>query len=267
MPTESSSFGTIPDPISKVYEGLELFEGYPPIDPLSPLQPFGIIGSDDRKQVRNTREYPYRCICFLKIKASDGTLWTGTGWLAGPRTIITAGHCVYIHENGGMVEQVEIIPGCDGNDPQTYPYGSYFSRHFASTEMWEKEKLHAHDYGAIFLPGDNPLGEKLGYFGYTDRTTEELEKMEVCLSGYPGDKDRGTQWFHSRKLTQVEELSLRYTIDTFEGHSGAPLWRVDEETNRYVVGIHNAGSSIINHATRINDAVFQQIKDWRAEGG
>jgi V8-like Glu-specific endopeptidase len=34
-----------------------------------------------------------------------------------------------------------------------------------------------------------------------------------------------------------------------------------------VVGIHNAGSSIINHATRINDAVFQQIKDWRAEGG
>jgi len=264
MKAESANFGTVNDPVSNSYGGLEIVEGYPMVN--SGPQTWARIGKDDRIEVPETRVYPYRCICSLEILAADSSSWTGTGWLVSPRTVITAGHCVYRHANGGQVTQVEVIPGRDGPEPP-YRYNSCISKEFAWAEMWKKEAQHAHDYGAIFLPNDCRFGDKLGYFGYADLTTEQLGQIEVCLSGYPSDKKlESTQWYHVRRLNKVTETSLRHKIDTFEGHSGAPLWHVEGDENRHVVGIHNAGSSFINHATRINDAVFQQIKDWRVEG-
>jgi V8-like Glu-specific endopeptidase len=47
------------------------------------------------RQITNTREVPWKRIVHLAIEAADGMRFQGTGFLIGPCTIITAGHCVY----------------------------------------------------------------------------------------------------------------------------------------------------------------------------
>src|SRR5207248_9320300 len=69
-----------------------------------------IIGSDDRVLVTNNELYPWRCVCSLLITAQSGTMYLGTGWLVSPRVVLTAGHCVYMSDEGGWASQIEVIP-------------------------------------------------------------------------------------------------------------------------------------------------------------
>lgn len=95
-----------------------------------------VIGTDDRKNITSTMQYPWRSICSLKIKAKDGTNWIGTGFLIGPRTVITAGHVVYLHNHGGWAKSIEVIPGRNGS---SNPYESCKSSHLHSVKGWTKK--------------------------------------------------------------------------------------------------------------------------------
>lgn len=219
-----------------------------------------VIGRDDRVQITNTTAYPWRTICSLIITARDGSRWIGTGWLVGPRTVITAGHCVYMHRRGGWTRSIEVIPGRNGS---RRPYGSCTSASFRSVKGWARKKKRSHDYGAIILPRNCAYGNRLGYFGYAN--LRSLLGLKVNLSGYPGDKPRGTQWWHARRIKWVTPRTIVYNIDTAGGQSGAPVWRL-RRGKRHVVGIHTNGSASGNSATRITKPVFKNIKRWKKEG-
>ncbi len=221
-----------------------------------------VIGRDDRIRITNTTAYPWRCICALRITARDGSRWIGTGWLVGPRTVITAGHVVYIHRRGGWVRRVEVIPGCNGS---TRRYGSCFSSSLRSVKGWTRKKKRSRDYGAIILPKNCAYGRRLGYFGYANLNYFSLLGLRVNLSGYPGDKPSCTQWWHARRIKFVTSRTIVYNVDTAGGQSGSPVWRL-RKGKRHAVGIHTNGSSSGNSATRIVRPVFKNIKKWKAEG-
>jgi glutamyl endopeptidase len=221
-----------------------------------------VIGTDDRVRVNATTEFPWRAICSLEITAADGTLWTGTGWFISPRTVMTAGHCVFMAANGGWVQNIRVIPGRNEN---VRPYGSVVATAFRSVRGWTEQGKSSHDYGAILLPAGSPLGNTVGWFGFANLSSTALAEMTVNLAGYPGDKLIGTQWFHSRKLKAVDDLVLTYDIDTAGGQSGAPVWR-SLNGQRHAVGIHNNGSWSGNLATRIEQTVFDNMMKWKAEG-
>jgi len=153
-------------------------------------------------QIGNTQDFPWRCICALNITAGDGTNWIGTGWFAGLRTVITAGHCVYMHGHGGWVTSIEVIPGC--NDGQR-PYDPTSATSFRSVRGWTEKQLRNFDYGAIVLPAEGALGTIVGSFGIINLSDPELTALKVNLSGYPSDKPRGTQWFHVRSLDSITD--------------------------------------------------------------
>src|SRR5690606_38953892 len=48
-----------------------------------------IVGSDDRVRISETSKFPWRMICSLVIHSASEDRYIGTGWLVGPRTIIT----------------------------------------------------------------------------------------------------------------------------------------------------------------------------------
>lgn len=221
-----------------------------------------VIGVDDRRQITNTTAYPWRWLCSLLITAADGSAWIGTGWLAGPRTVITAGHCVFIHNRGGWVQGIEVIPGRNGRNQ---PFNSCRATRFRSVRGWTEQSKRSHDYGAILLPSDCPLGEQTGTFGYAKLSDSALAGLTVNLSGYPGDKPAGTQWFHARSIDSVTERTIVYNIDTAGGQSGAPVWRLVNGV-RHVVGIHTNGDITGNSATRIVQPVFDNIKKWKDDG-
>jgi V8-like Glu-specific endopeptidase len=81
--------------------------------------PETVHGVDDRVQITNTADYPWRAHASLLITAADNSRWIGTGWFIGPHTLMTAGHVVYIKNSGvpgrdGFVKSIQVMPGRDG---------------------------------------------------------------------------------------------------------------------------------------------------------
>lgn len=221
-----------------------------------------VIGRDDRVRIHNTTAYPWRTLCSLLVTAQDNTRWIGTGWLVGARTLITAGHVVYMHRHGGWAKNIEVIPGRNGG---SRPYGSCTATHLRSVKGWTRKRKRSHDYGAVILPRNCDYGNRLGYFGYANLGFSSLMGLKGNLAGYPGDKPAGTQWFHARRIKLVTARRLVYNIDTAGGQSGSPVWRL-KNGQRHAVGIHTNGSSLGNSATRITRPVFNNIKAWKRLG-
>ncbi|MEO5681149.1 MAG: serine protease [Chitinophagaceae bacterium] len=221
-----------------------------------------IPGTDDRVRINPTTSFPWRAICALKITAADGTRWIGTGWLVSPRTVITAGHVVYMHDHGGWARSIEVIPAM--NDAAR-PYGSCSSSTFRSVNGWTGSKNSDYDYAAIVLPANCRLGDRTGWFGLAVKDDAFLRNAILNLSGYPGDKGGNQQWFMSRKTKSVSARRIVYDIDTMGGQSGSPVW-ILVNGQRYGVGVHTNGHLSGNSATRIVTAVYNNMIAWKNLG-
>lgn len=222
-----------------------------------------VHGPDDRMQITNTAVYPWRVHASLLITAADNSMWIGTGWFVGPHTLITAGHVVYIKNSGvpgrdGWVRQIRVMPGRNGN---MLPYGAVTSTNFRSVTGWTQDGNENFDYGAIILPTN--LGNTVGWLGFGVYSDADLRQTVGNISGYPGDKPAGTQWYASRRIASVTNRKVYYDIDTAGGQSGSAVYRI-KDGGRYAFAIHAYGGATTNSGTRINTPVYNNILAWRA---
>ena len=214
-----------------------------------------IIGADDRVHIKNTTDIPWRRVCALRITFPSGSTYRGTGFLIGARAVATAGHCVFLHNQGGWARKVEVIPGCNGT---SRPYGQAESTSFRSVAGWVTNKAPESDYGCIVLPSGAFGGRNLGSFGCANFDAAKLVAQPAVLGGYPGDKPFAELWGMSRIIKAVTAKTLVYDIDTVGGQSGAPVY-IKRAGQRYVVGIHNYGAAAGNSATRVTEPVYQRL--------
>jgi V8-like Glu-specific endopeptidase len=222
-----------------------------------------VHGPDDRVEITNTSAYPWRVHASLAIVAADGSQWIGTGWFIGPHTLITAGHCVFIKNSGvagrdGWVRSIRVMPGRRGT---TLPYGQVTSTSFRSVTGWTDNGDENFDYGAIITPTD--LGNTVGWFGFAAYSDAELTSSTVNISGYPGDKPAGTQWYDNHGVASVSSHKVHYDIDTFGGQSGSAVYRL-KDGSRYGVAVHAYGGATTNSGTRISTPVYDNLKAWKA---
>lgn len=221
-----------------------------------------IIGTDDRTRINPTTSYPWRAICALRIRSKTGKNFVGTGWLISARTVITAGHCVYMHNEGGWAESIEVIPAMNGS---LKPYGSGLAATFRTSSGWANDRNRDYDYGAIILKSDYRPGDIVGSFGFATRNDNDIKNFTLNLSGYPADKGAAEQWFMARKPSAVSDSVITYQIDTFGGQSGSPVWFL-QSNNRYAIGIHTNGHNSGNSATRIVSDVYNNLTTWKNLG-
>jgi V8-like Glu-specific endopeptidase len=226
-----------------------------------------VIGVDDRTRILETEADPWRMICALRIQSQYGT-FIGTGWFAGPKTLITAGHCVYDEVSmEGWTREIEVSPGRNGDET---PFASVVSKRFSTLDRWQEARDPNFDVGAIHL--EEPLGEELGWFSTVSLPASELENYRVNISGYPADRGHGQeQWFHANRILRVSPRRIFYDVDTFGGQSGSPVWIYESEgSHPLVVGIHAYGVGgtpdhygiKANSAPRIIADVFDIIEAW-----
>jgi glutamyl endopeptidase len=222
-----------------------------------------VHGPDDRVQITNTSVYPWRAHASLVIVAADNSTWIATGWFIGPHTLATAGHVVFIKNSGvpgrdGWVKSIQVMPGRNGS---SLPYGSVTSTNFRSVVGWATSGDQNYDYGAIIIP--TQLGNTVGWFGFGAFSDAEIQASQGNISGYPGDKPAGTQWYDHRNIASVDSRKIYYDIDTAGGQSGSAVYRI-VNGGRYGTAVHAYGGATTNSGTRIVLPVFNNFVAWKA---
>jgi glutamyl endopeptidase len=237
----------------------------------SPLE--SILGDTDRrKQILETELTPWRMICALEIESQSGAAFVGTGWFAGPRTVITAGHCVFDPiELGGWARKITVVPG---RNVEKKPFKSASSSSFSSTDRWQESQDADFDYGVIHLSTD--LGAAVGSFSVGVLPDAALKNRLVNVSGYPFEPGEGkAQYFHANRVKALTGRRLFYDIDTMGGQSGSPVWAYEEGSDvPVVVAIHAYGvggvpsnlNVVANSGPRVLPEVLEVIRGWIARG-
>lgn len=271
--TRESALVTFPEKASTVANFMERERNVSAVTPASPTSltdvsaaSFGnrkilevVIADDDREAVKNVLENPWKKIAALRITAQNGEVYAGTAWFISRTVLATAGHCVFLHDEGGWPQKIEVIPALDGT---ARFFKSYTATKFESSDGWVKQRNSDYDYGVIIL--DEQADERIGWFSFGAANDAVIKNTIANISGYPVDLDRGTkQYYHARKISRASFRRIVYDIDTYGGQSGSPVWMNFGENDRVAVGIHTNGNSNSNYGTRITDEVANNLKNWK----
>jgi glutamyl endopeptidase len=238
-----------------------------PIVPRGGIALETVFGLDERTRIVSTDTLPWKLVSALEIDAPWGS-FVGTGWFAGPRTLVTAGHCVFdARQMGGWAREIRIAPG---RDRERTPFGVVTATRFSALNTWVENQDADFDIAAIHL--DAPVDGIGDVFAIESLPDAELRDTLVNVSGYPANPGGGQElWTAKNRIKEVSARRVFYDIDTSGGQSGAPVYRLASEGARpSVVAIHAYGeggtpASIplrVNSAPRIIPEVVEQIQKW-----
>lgn len=269
------------------YSGIEKSESYMPEDIEFAISPYSIIGSDDRTQVLQTRDWPYRGIVKMYmtfnnvLNQNNGKYYNrtfiGTGFMEGPNLMVTAGHCGYddvtkTYTSGGIVhteyednidnprfpDRIQVYAGLNGYSECTSSYVYYAEVSIINIQKQYFETTSTnYDWSAMQL--DRDLGIQTGYYGKISNWYKS--GASVYSYGYPGDKP-DTMWETHGNFTGKTDYKYKYNFDTVGGQSGSPVFMTADDGSIYVCGIHTSGGSSENYATRINSFIYHYLNSF-----
>jgi V8-like Glu-specific endopeptidase len=249
--------------------GIQSTEPYAGLLP-SDVNPATVFPPDDRTVVpySTTTTYPWRTVCKIYMKAADGSGWMGSAAMIGAGQdghgywILTAAHCAYMHDHGGWVSSIEVIPGYDGAQSQQHqmtPYYHAWVTYMVTYTAWVDSADWNYDIAWCKL--DRNLGDYTGWMG---RLTADPGWGGYTgiqnTAGYPGDLDGGVRmYFDADYGTYATENKIWFLMDVMGGQSGSPVWHYDG-TSRYIIGnvAYHGDLPYGNSGTRINQVTF----DW-----
>lgn len=249
----------------------------PPLKPGSP-RATTVFGDDDRTYVGNVLREPFQWICqVLGYSTNDrsGVFSVGSGFVIGRRTILTAGHNLWVE--GRRVQQCWVFPAVDG-DRSAPTLGGYRARATFAHPIYEQSRNNdLFDVAMLvlddLLPSDL-VTPQYGAMHWQAIDPAILRGAVGLVSGYPKNVPRqpesantqAHQYFAFAPLAPQKGLAC-YTIDTTAGQSGSPLLvklATTQGPQLTAVGVHiNGGderTSLPNSAAPITPAVGNFIR-------
>ena len=114
---------------------------------------------------------------------------------------------------------------------------------------------------------DEPIGDEVGFASFAELEDADFTNgtKTFCLIGYPADKLDKTQWASPLSVSAVRPNALEYRASTFPGMAGSPLLALLDDGSLQLCGIHSTvGSDGVRQGPRINSAMFENMKKWKA---
>ena len=221
-----------------------------------------IIPPDDRVEVKNTKKAPFKYVGRLGYKGGAGF---GTGALIGRKTVLTAAHCVYGEE--ANIKRLRFYPG---QNEMESPFGEYEiaeihipPKYIAACKLKNEEERRRYDYAVVTLK--KSLSEDHGYFQLggdgtsLDRTG--IENLSLGLIGYLGSYGGMYRQASKEHFFRYESFTLRYMMDTDNGQSGSPVYRM-KNGKYYIVAVHIRGSVNGNGGRYLDSTVKSYIRKY-----
>lgn len=200
------------------------------------LMPCDVVGDDNREKIANTSVYPWSSVVKLLFVGADGENYIASGFMIGPNTVVTAGHCVYNNKWGGWVKSMTVIPALNGT---SRPYGSANAIAYECGGEWYKNNNNQDDWGIVRINAN--LGNKTGWMGLRWQSAS-YNGQAVTSIGYPAS-DGSHMYSGIGTVTASSARTLTGNWDLTGGQSGGPVEVYYSATGYTVLGINRGGGT------------------------
>lgn len=190
-------------------------------------------------RVENMDVYPYKYIC--KIKGSQSL--NGTGFLVGPKLLLTAAHCVYDssdtdgdrHSFENWVCYPGYASGTSIKGLSTTWRNAYFVDNWMDNATYPANSVSVAQDDWCLLVLDDAIGNVLP--GWIVCTSGVMNNTSIDEYGYPSGEPKlidGRLYYTSGTTRSVHTNYFETNAQATQGMSGGPVL---ETSNEYAVGI------------------------------
>lgn len=214
-----------------------------------------VYGTDDRKLVNDTTQFPWSAIGLVEVHVGYET-YVGTGVMIGRYLALTCGHVVDGSETGNP-SSVDFIPGENsGNEP----FGRANVVKIIPAPQWAASAADGYDMAIIVL--DTPIGDQTGYFQIGVQPDVFFGSAALTTAGYPTDKGTVYQYTVSGHSYGLDGNVIIHDLDSEPGQSGSPIWYGGNDQTARLVGVLEGSYLTMSGEEGIGARIDQQAANW-----